>query len=134
MQPYRLEMGSELSLQNSKDLYDFWGSVITKKIRQELNDSGSNVLVNLASAEYFKCIDIKKLKAIIITSEFREEKSGELKTIVVFTKRARGLMSRFIIENKIIDPSDLQAFDLEGYHFNSRLSSSEKPVFTRISA
>lgn len=131
MQPYRLEMGTKLKYYKSKDLYDFWNPLITKKINEAISESGNNILVNLASNEYFKSIDRKKLKAEIVTPDFKEYKNGDYKMVSFFAKRARGLMSRFIIETNISDPSDLLAFDAEGYSFNSRLSKPGNPVFTR---
>lgn len=131
MQPYRLEMGTKLKYYKSKDLYAFWNPLITKKINEAVSESGTKVLVNLASNEYFKSIDKKKLKAEIATPDFKEFKNGSYKMISFFAKRARGLMSRFIIENNISDPSDLLAFEAEGYTFNSRLSTPGNPVFTR---
>jgi cytoplasmic iron level regulating protein YaaA (DUF328/UPF0246 family) len=131
IQPYRLEMGTKLKYYKSVDLYDFWNPEITKKINQALAESGSKVLVNLASNEYFKSIDKKKLKATIVTPDFKDMKNGEYKMISFFAKRARGLMTRFILENNITQPVDLEAFDSEGYVFNPRLSKPENPVFTR---
>ena len=131
IQPYRLEMGTRLKYYKSKDLYAFWNPLITKKINEAVTDSGSDILINLASAEYFKSIDKKKLKAEIVTPDFKEFKNGDYKMISFFAKRARGLMTRFILENNISDPADLLAFDSEGYSFNSRLSKAGNPVFTR---
>jgi hypothetical protein len=131
MQPYRLEMGTKLKYYKSKDLYAFWNPVITKKINEAISESGSEVLVNLASNEYFKSIDKKKLKAEIVTPEFKDQKNGTYKMISFFAKRARGLMTRFIIENDITNPDDLLAFESEGYTFNSHLSKPGNPVFTR---
>ncbi len=131
IQPYRLEMGTKLKYYSSADLYAFWNQLIVKKINEAVTESGSNVLVNLASAEYFKSIDRKKLKAALVTPDFKEYKNGDYKMVSIFAKRARGLMSRFIIENDITDPADLVAFDTEGYAFNPRLSKSGNPVFTR---
>ena len=131
IQPYRLEMGTKLKYYRSKDLYEFWNPLITKKINEAVAESGSKILVNLASNEYFKSIDKKKLKAEIVTPDFKEFKNGEYKMISIFAKRARGLMTRFILDYNIIEPSDLMAFDSEGYAFNSRLSKPENPVFTR---
>ena len=124
-------MGTNLKYYKSKDLYTFWNPAITKKINEAVSKSGSNVLVNLASNEYFKSIDKKKLKAEIVTPEFKDLKNGSYKMISFFAKRARGLMTRFILENKITDADSLQAFDSEGYNFNPRLSKSGNPVFTR---
>lgn len=131
MQPYRLEMGTKLKYYKSKDLYAFWNPVITKKINEAVLESGGKVLVNLASNEYFKSIDKKKLKAEIVTPDFKDYKNGSYKMISFFAKRARGLMTRFIIENNITNPADLAAFNSEGYSFNTRLSKPENPVFTR---
>ncbi len=131
IQPYRLEMGTSLKYYRSKDLYAFWNPTITKAINNAVAESGSGVLVNLASNEYFKSIDKKKLKAKIVTPEFKDLKNGEYKMITFFAKTARGLMSRFIIENDIQEVESLQAFESEGYHFNPRLSKPGKPVFTR---
>lgn len=131
IQPYRLEMGTKLKYQRSADLYAFWKGKITPKVKDAILESGSNVLVNLASNEYFKSIDTKKLDCQIVTPEFKDFKNGKYKMISIYAKRARGLMTRFIIENAIEDVEHLQAFDLEGYNFNPALSSEGKPVFTR---
>lgn len=131
IQPYRLEMGTKLKYYKSKDLYTFWNPLITKKINEAVLESGNNFLINLASNEYFKSIDKKKLKAEIVTPDFKDLKNGSYKMISFFAKRARGLMTRFILENNISEPSDLLAFDAEGYTYNSRLSKPENPVFTR---
>ncbi len=132
IQPYRLEMGTQLKYYKSKNLYEFWNPAITKKVKEALSESGSNVLVNLASKEYFKSIDTKKLKAEIVTPDFKDQKNGEYKMISFFAKKARGLMTRFILENNITNATDIQAFDMEGYHFNPRLSKPDNPVFTRV--
>jgi len=131
IQPYRLEMGTEFPVNGKKDLYAFWGNKITTKLATALAESGSNVLVNLASAEYFKSINLKKLNPDLVTPEFREYKNGQYSMVSVYAKRARGLMSRFILENEITNPENLKAFDSEGYNFNPRLSAGEKLVFTR---
>jgi len=131
MQPYRLEMGTKIKYYKSKDLYEFWNPTITKKINEAVAESGSSILLNLASNEYFKSIDKKKVKAEIVTPEFKDLKNGQYKIISFFAKKARGLMTRFILENKLANPEDLQAFDLEGYNFNPRLSKPGNPVFTR---
>lgn len=131
MQPYRLEMGTRLKYYRAENLYAFWTTAITRNINQELTEAGTNVLVNLASNEYFKSIDRKKLKAGIVSPEFKDGANGNYKIISFFAKRARGLMTRFILQNNITNPSDLQAFDLDGYIFNPRLSKPGRPVFTR---
>lgn len=131
IQPYRLEMGTGLKTGRYKDLYAFWSKKITSHIQQAINDSGGRFLINLASAEYSKSVLLNKLNAEIITPSFKEMKNGEYKIISVFAKKARGMMTRFIIDNDIIDPEELQAFDSGGYHFNPRLSKQGLPVFTR---
>ena len=131
IQPYRLEMGTSLKYFRKKDLYAFWNPVITKKVNEALAESGSSVLVNLASNEYFKSIDKKKLKGEIVTPEFKDLKNGQYKMISFFAKKARGVMTRFVLENNISEVEGLLAFDLEGYNFNPRLSRPNNPVFTR---
>lgn len=131
IQPHRLEMGTKLKYYKSKNLYEFWNPEITKKINKAISESGSNYLINLASNEYFKSIDKKKLKAEIVTPDFKDLKNGSYKMISFFAKKARGLMTRFILENNIKEVSELQAFDSEGYIFNPRLSKPGNPVFTR---
>ncbi len=131
MQPYRLEMGTKLKYQRSSDLYAFWRSKITGKVKEALAESGSNVLVNLASNEYYKSIDIKKLDTEVVTPEFKDMKNGQYKMISFFAKKARGSMTRFILENDIDRSEDLQAFESEGYMFNPGLSKKGRPVFTR---
>ena len=131
IQPYRLEMGTKLKYYKSDDLYSFWDPVLTKKINEAVAESGSDVLINLASNEYFKSVNKKKLKAEIVTPEFKDLKNREYKMISFFAKKARGLMTRFILDNNITNAEDLQAFDYEGYIFNSNLSKPGNPVFTR---
>lgn len=131
IQPYRLEMGTKLKYYRSDDLYSFWDSLLTKKVNEAVAASGSDVLINLASNEYFKSINKKKLKAEIVTPEFKDLKNGEYKMISFFAKKARGLMTRFILENNITEAESLQAFDAEGYVFNPNFSTPGKPVFTR---
>ncbi len=133
MQPYRLEIGSGLNVGKAKNLYNFWGNLITEKLNEALEESGEpKVLVNLASGEYFKSVNTKLLKAKVIDVEFYETKDdGSLKTIVVYTKKARGMMARYIIQNRIEDPEDLKGFDAEGYWFSPQLSNEQKLVFMR---
>lgn len=129
MQPYRLEMGTSLKVTDKKDsLYKFWSDLIAKKINQDNNDG---ILINLASQEYFKAVDKKALKARVITPEFRDYKNGKYKVIAFFAKKARGAMARFIVQNRIDKPEELQAFDEMDYVFNPDLSSGDSPVFTR---
>ena len=133
IQPYRLEMGTKLNYYRSKDLYAFWNPAITRKVNEAVEASGGRVLLNLASNEYFKSIDKKKLNAEIVTPEFKDFKNGTYKMISFFAKKARGMMTRFILENNITEVEHLQAFNNDGYNFNPRLSKPGKPVFTRES-
>jgi hypothetical protein len=129
--PYRLEMGTDLAVARKKNLYEFWKTKITAKLNRELTETGQKELINLASNEYFSVVDTKKLKARIITPAFKEHRNGQYQMVSFFAKRARGLMSRFIIQNNISDPEEMKAFDMEGYYFNNQLSKEDNWVFTR---
>lgn len=131
IQPHRLEMGTRLKVGRHPNLYSFWKNKITPAIAAALKDSGSQVLVNLASEEYFKSIDTSAIGMKLITPEFRDLKNGQYKMISYYAKKARGLMTRFILDNKLHDPEDLKAFDREGYLFNPGMSGPGRPVFTR---
>ncbi len=131
IRPYRLEMGTTFAVGKHPNLYEFWQKKITDKIREGLDKSESNLLINLASVEYFKAINMKKLKAEIVTPEFREGKNGTYKMVSFFAKKARGMMTRFILQNGIYSEEQLQAFNSDGYCFNSYLSQKGRPVFTR---
>jgi uncharacterized protein len=131
IRPYRLEMGTLLKSGKHLGLYNFWKKKITNRIRKDLDQSGSNLLINLASIEYFKAIDTKKLKADIVTPEFRDLKNSEYKMVSFWAKRARGMMVRFILQNNISFAEQLHGFDSDGYKYNHELSKPQKPVFTR---
>ena len=131
IQPYRLEMGTSLPVARKKNLYEFWKAKITTKLDEEFSEAENKVLINLASIEYFSAIDTRKLKARIITPSFKENKGGQYLMVSFFAKKARGLMSRFIIQNQLTDPEDIKAFDSEGYYFNNQLSKGDNWVFTR---
>lgn len=131
IRPYRLEMSIPLKIAGAANLYQFWGSLITGEINKAVEESGSNILLNLASNEYFKSIDPKKLKGDLINTEFKDLKNGSYKIISFYAKRARGLMARFIIENRITDTEDLKAFDTEGYRFSPNLSKENNLVYIR---
>ena len=132
IQPYRLEMGTKFGFKSYNDLYEFWQGKITTAVNEAVNGTGGKgILINLASREYFKAINPHKIEGRIITPVFKDHKNGQYKIISFFAKKARGLMCRFIVENKLSDPLDLQAFDLEGYYFNSRLTQGDTWVFTR---
>ncbi|HAI4893446.1 TPA: peroxide stress protein YaaA, partial [Escherichia coli] len=131
MQPYRLEMGIRLENARGKDLYQFWGDIITNKLNEALAAQGDNVVINLASDEYFKSVKPKKLNAEIIKPVFLDEKNGKFKIISFYAKKARGLMSRFIIENRLTKPEQLTGFNSEGYFFDEDSSSNGELVFKR---
>lgn len=133
IQPYRLEMGIKLDTAKAENLYEFWDSKITKNLNDVLKSQSEEVpvLINLASHEYFKSVHRKKLKARIIDFEFVEMRDGKPKTITVYMKKARGMMTRFIIENRLTDPEGLKAFDAEGYAFAEELSEKDRWVFIR---
>lgn len=127
IQPYRLEMGRPLATDGARNLYEFWRTTIT----EELNRTKGDVLINLASQEYFKSIDTRKLDKQIIAPEFKEEKNGQFKIISFFAKKARGTMARFIVQNRIDSEKGLLAFTESGYAYNPDLSKPGAPVFTR---
>jgi cytoplasmic iron level regulating protein YaaA (DUF328/UPF0246 family) len=133
IQPYRLEMGTKLETDKGNNLYDFWGDKITKELKKDLKSQGDNILINLASNEYFKSVNKKDLKKDfqIIDIEFKDFKNGKYKIISFFAKKARGLMSRFIVKNQITKAEDLKGFDLDGYSFDAEESTNVKFVFKR---
>lgn len=131
IQAYRLEMGTKLPNDAGKDLYAYWKPTLTQALNSAIEESGSTVLVNLASNEYFKAIDTKKLGARIITPVFKDEKNGSFKIISFYAKKARGLMSAWIIQQQINDPEQLTAFDVAGYRFDPAASQGDTLVFTR---
>ena len=131
MQPYRLEMGTAFANSRGKNLYEFWGDKITDLLNQTLKQAGSDVLINLASQEYFKSVNTKKLNARLITPIFKDEKNGKYKIISFYAKRARGLMVRYAAEHGITDPEMLKNFDYEGYSFNEAASNEAEWVFMR---
>lgn len=129
--PYRLEMGTRLKNEKGKDLYEFWGEKLTKQINKDLKQGKHKALINLASQEYFKALDEDKIEKPVITPVFKENKNGTYKVISIYAKKARGMMVRFIVQNKLTEPEDLKAFDEDGYHFNNDLSKGNEMVFTR---
>jgi hypothetical protein len=131
MQPYRLEMGIRIDTDAGNNLYQFWDERITKTLNQELKQSDSSTLINLASNEYFKSIKPKLLKAEVITPVFKDYNKGSYQVIGFFAKKARGLMARFLIDNEINSPAELMNFDAEGYVYNAAMSKSHEWVFTR---
>ena len=131
MLPYRLEMGTELVNSRGKQLYEFWGDRITLALNQALAEQGDEVLINLASNEYFRAVQTKKLKASIFTPQFKDEKNGQFKMISFFAKKARGRMAAWLLQNDVHKPEDLRDFAVDGYQFNNALSSGQTLVFTR---
>lgn len=117
--PYRLEMGTKLSVNGHDNLYQYWGDTITKLLKQRMDSIGANTLVNLASHEYFSAIDTKKLSCDIVNIRFEDQKNGQYKIISFYAKRARGLMTRFCAVNNITDAKSLKDFDMQGYYFVS---------------
>ncbi|ENW21039.1 peroxide stress protein YaaA [Acinetobacter haemolyticus] len=131
MMPYRLEMGTKLKNSRGHNLYEFWGSIITDQINQDLAEIDAKVLVNLASDEYYKSVNEKKIKAEIVKPVFLDQKNGKYKVISFYAKKARGLMARYLIENKLNQVEKLKAFDSEGYYFDAESSSNKELVFKR---
>ena len=129
IQPYRLEMGTKLSFDSNKNLYDYWRKKITEQLNLELDDK--EPILNLASNEYYKAIDTKVIKSDLYSANFKQLKNGEFKTIAIFSKKARGMMTRFIIDNNINDISDIKSFDYDGYMFHKELSTDKELIFTR---
>lgn len=129
IQPYRLEMGTKMPVDDNKNLYEYWRQKITTQLNTDLDENES--VLNLASNEYFKAIDRKVVKTDIFTANFKQLKNGEYKTIAIFSKKARGMMTRFIIDNNITDINELKSFDYEGYMFHDSLSSQREFIFTR---
>jgi len=128
---YRLEMGTGLANSRGENLYGFWGDRVTDELNKTMSDSKHKTLVNLASNEYFKVVNPAKIKADVLNVNFKEKKGGQYKFISIYGKKARGLMSRFIIKNRISKLSDLKAFDYENYQFNPSLSEDLDWTFTR---
>lgn len=131
MQPYRLEMGTKLANPKGKDLYAFWGNVITKALQQAIEEQGDNLLINLASDEYYKSVKEEQLNASIIKPVFLDNKNGKYKVISFYAKKARGLMCRYIIQNRLTQVEQLKDFDLGGYWFDATSSTATELVFKR---
>jgi uncharacterized protein len=134
MQPYRLEMGTRLANQEGANLYEFWGDQLTTALNRELCRQARPVLINLASNEYFKAVDAAKLEADVITPVFKDRKGGKYKVVSFFAKKARGMMSRYIIRKRLANPEKIKSFDDGGYQYNAAMSSAREWVFTRDDA
>ena len=131
IQPYRLEMGTKLNTNSFQGLYKYWGDKLTQNINKALIAQSDDVLINLASNEYFKALNKSKLNAKIITPVFKDFKNGEYKTISFYAKKARGLMSRFILKNQLKNPEELKHFETNGYYFSEAESNANQLVFLR---
>ena len=129
IQPYRLEMKTKFPVGKNANLYAFWRTKISRALQQELGED--KLLINLASNEYFKAVDTKLLDCEVVSPQFKVLKNGSLKTIAIFAKHARGLMTRFIIENDIKTGEDLKHFDVDGYRFLASESTPTAPVFVK---
>jgi len=131
IQPYRLEMGTQLKTRRGKSLYDFWGDRISCALNAAAMGQKDKTLVNCASGEYFGAVDRKALKLPLLSCRFLEEKDGEARILSFYAKKARGLMARYAIDNRIEQASDLRGFDVAGYRFAPSLSSESEFTFTR---
>jgi cytoplasmic iron level regulating protein YaaA (DUF328/UPF0246 family) len=131
IQPYRLEMATKLSTDRGKNLYHFWGIRINQYLNALLRREKSGILVNLASAEYFKAIKANQLDARVITPVFKEYRDSTYRVVAIYAKKARGMMCDYIIRNHIRQPEKLQSFNLNGYRFSAKLSSDREWVFAR---
>ncbi len=127
MQPYRLEMGTKMQVKDHKNLYQYWGDKITDLI----NERAVKYIVNLASNEYFKSVNKKKLNGELIEVSFKENKNGKYKIVAFYAKKARGLMCQYVVKNKLTTPEQMKSFDWDDYTFNEELSSANAYVFTR---
>lgn len=132
IKPYRLEMGTGLTNAKGKDLYTFWGDSITHALNEALEHSGSNILINLASQEYFKAVRPKALNGSIIHCDFKVKKQGKIRTIGLFAKRARGAMAHYILTNKITDPKDILNFQSDNYYFSAEHSANKPQTYVFI--
>ena len=131
IEPYRLEMGSRLKTNRGRNLYEWWGTKLAEALNERAQATGSRVLVNCASQEYFGAVDLSTLKLDVVTPVFMEEREGHAKIVSFHAKRARGAMARFIVERRISDRREIRSFDIGGYAYRDSLSSSDRMVFIR---
>ncbi|WLQ15041.1 peroxide stress protein YaaA [Hahella aquimaris] len=131
MQPYRLEMGTRLQNPKGANLYRFWGDTLTQSLNEEARETGADVLINLASNEYYKAVNEKKLAVPVITPVFLDMKGGKYKVVSFWAKKARGMMTRYILQNQLQRPEDIKSFDTDGYSYNPALSDGAQWAFTR---
>ncbi|MGB3592259.1 MAG: peroxide stress protein YaaA [Nonlabens sp.] len=131
LQPYRLEMGTKLETSKAQNLYGFWGDQLTRAINEEINNE-LELVINLASQEYFKVIDSQQLSGTLVSPVFKDFKNGKLKIIAFFAKKARGMMTRFLLENEIIELEDLLNFNSDNYRYSeAETQDPQQPVFVR---
>ena len=128
---YRLEMGTKLKFKKNTNLYIFWGDKIVNELNDTLKSHQNKTIVNLASTEYFKAVNVKKLKADMVTPIFKDGKNGEYKVVMMYAKKARGMMANYIIKNRIENAEDLISFNVDGYYFNPKISNEKELVFHR---
>ncbi len=131
LHPYRLEMGTRLTVGEHRNLYQFWGSQVTEHLNKDLTESDNPALINLASNEYYSVVKPKEVQAPIITPDFKDWKNGKYKVISFYAKKARGMMVKWAIQNKVSSPEDLKGFDVAGYGYNAEMSSGNNWVFSR---
>lgn len=131
MQPYRLEMGTKFANEHGANLYKFWGDKISGRLNKQLGRLGTRTLINLASNEYFKSVDLKALKANVVTPVFKDWKNGKYKIISFFAKKARGRMSAYVIQNRLSTPEELKGFDWDGYQYVPGEGAENELVFNR---
>lgn len=131
IQAYRLEMGSRLANRRGRDLYAYWGNELTNGLNKDIKQQKASYVVNLASEEYFKVLQPAEFVVPLIQPVFEDWKNGRYKIISFYAKRARGLMARYIVRNRLQHPADLQAFDLDGYCWAQAAGTTERPVFRR---
>ncbi|QYJ78084.1 peroxide stress protein YaaA [Shewanella acanthi] len=129
--PYRLEMGTALGNHRGKNLYEFWGTILTQAVNEALAEQGDDIIINLASNEYFKAIKPKQLEGSLITPVFKDCKNGQYKVISFFAKRARGMMARYIINQQVTSLEQLKAFNVAGYYYSEEHSTPNEPTFLR---
>ena len=134
IQPYRLEMGYRLKTRRGSNLYEFWGERITAALNRCIVQEKSGLVINMASQEYFKGVNTKRLNARVITPAFKELKNGRLRTVALYTKKARGMLCDFIVQGRIGDIEALKSFDRGGYHYDSGRSTENKWAFVRLEA
>ena len=131
IQAYRLEMATRLKTPSGKNLYEFWGDRITASLGRDLQAEGSGVLINLVSNEYLKAVRVGQLQAHVVQPVFKDYKNGSYRVVAIYAKRARGLMTGYLLKNAIKTPEELKQFDLDGYRYQPDMSTDQEWVFTR---